>query len=32
MPLEQAQTIQADAMSWFQVAIAYENLERTDDL
>ncbi len=29
--LEQAETIQADAMSWFQVAVAYENLDWTAD-
>lgn len=31
MLLEQAETIQADAMSWFQVAIAYERLEQTEN-
>ena len=29
--LEQAETIQADAMSWFQVAVAYERLDRAAD-
>ena len=29
--LEQAQVIQADAMSWFQVGVAYEKLERVPE-
>ena len=29
--LEQAQVIQADAMSWFQVGLAYEKLERVPE-
>ena len=29
--LEQAQVVQADAMSWFQVGVAYEKLERVPE-